>query len=127
MILSSHWADTEPEFWLGVSLLSALVLALLLWAKDAPALRDLTVLPAAGLVVFVASHGLENGAVLDRFAGTYAETPEADYPMVVTVLVALGGLMSALMAWRSFKASQYRAVWAGGAALLHRCWPSRWK
>ena len=26
--------------------------------------------------------------------------------------------MSALMAWRSFKASQYRAVWAGGAALF---------
>ncbi|MCA0907573.1 DUF2339 domain-containing protein [Ruegeria marisrubri] len=118
VILSWHWADTEPEFWLGVSLLSALVLALLLWAKDAPALRDLTVLPAAGLVVFVASHGLENGAVLDRFAGTYAETPEADYPVVVTVLAALGGLMSALMAWRSFKASQYRAVWAGGAALF---------
>ncbi|WP_170344954.1 DUF2339 domain-containing protein [Ruegeria atlantica] len=118
VILSWHWADTEPEFWLGVSLLSTLVLALLLWAKDAPALRDLTVLPAAGLVVFVASHGLENGAVLDRFAGTYAETPEADYPMVVTVLVALGGLMSALMAWRSFTTSQYRAVWAGGAALF---------
>ncbi|WP_298849843.1 DUF2339 domain-containing protein [uncultured Ruegeria sp.] len=118
VILSWHWADTEAEFWLGVTLLSVLILALLLWAKDAPALQDLTVLPATGLVFFVASHGLEYGAVLRSFSATYAETPEADYPMVVTVLVALGGVMSALMAWRSFTASQYRAVWAGGAALF---------
>ncbi|MCX8955562.1 DUF2339 domain-containing protein, partial [Ruegeria sp. NA] len=42
-ILSWHWADSAAEFWLGVCLLSALLLALLLWAKDAPALQDLTV------------------------------------------------------------------------------------
>lgn len=117
-ILSWHWADSAAEFWLGVCLLSALLLALLLWAKDAPALQDLTVLPATGLVFFVASHGLEYGAVLRGFADTYAETPEADFPRAATVLVALGALMSILMAWRSFRANQYRAIWAGGAVVF---------
>ncbi|NOD93045.1 DUF2339 domain-containing protein [Ruegeria sp. HKCCD4884] len=117
-ILSWHWADSAAEFWLGVTLLTALVLALLLWAKDAPALQDLTVLPAVGLVFYVLSHGLDQGAVLRDFAVTYAETVEADYPMVVTVLVALGALISILMAWRSAQASQFRAIWAGGAALF---------
>ncbi|NOE33631.1 MULTISPECIES: DUF2339 domain-containing protein [unclassified Ruegeria] len=117
-ILAWHWADTETEFWLGVTLLSALVLALLLWAKDAPALQDLTVLPAVGLVFNVLMHGLDQGAAFLGFAATYAETAEADYPMVVTVLVALGALISILMAWRSAKATQFRAIWAGGAALF---------
>ncbi|WP_050603148.1 DUF2339 domain-containing protein [Ruegeria sp. 6PALISEP08] len=116
-ILAWHWADSAAEFWLGVTLLTALVLALLLWARDAPALQDLTVLPAVGLVFYVLVHGLDHGAAFRSFAATYAETAEADYPMVITVLVALGAFISMLMAWRSAKASQFRAIWAGGAAL----------
>ncbi|EEE38601.1 hypothetical protein RKLH11_2444 [Rhodobacteraceae bacterium KLH11] len=118
VILSLHWADSTAEFWLGVILLSALVMSLILWAKAARALQDVTVLPALGLIWFVLVHGLDNGAVLRRFADTYAETAEADYPWSATLLVALGALITLLAAWRSFQAGRYAVVWAGAAALF---------
>lgn len=117
-ILSLHWPDSAGEFWLGVSLLSGLTLALVLWAKDARALQDVTVLPVLGLIWFVLIHGLDHGAVARGFTATYAETAEADYPMVVTLLVGLGALISVLAAWRSFTTTQYAVVWAGAAVLI---------
>ncbi|SDX64830.1 Uncharacterized membrane protein [Ruegeria halocynthiae] len=118
VILALHWPDSGGEFWLGVSLLTGLVLALILWAKDARALQDATVLPALGLIWFVLVHGLDDGAVLHRFAQTYAETAEADFPWSVTILVILGALISLLAAWRSFQTGRYGVVWAGGAAIF---------
>lgn len=117
-ILSLHWADSAAEFWLGVALLVAMLLALIIWAKDAPALQDMTALPGLGLIWFVLVHGLENGAVKRRFAATYAETAEADFPMSVTLLVSLGALISLLAAWRSFRAHRFQTVWAGAAVLF---------
>ncbi len=117
-ILSLHWADSTDEFWLGVALLTGLTMALMLWAKDARALQDVAVLPALGLIWFVLIHGLDNGAALLAFAGTYVETAEADFPMVVPVLVALGALITLLAAWRSFKGGRYSVLWAGASALF---------
>ncbi|WP_282152588.1 DUF2339 domain-containing protein [Ruegeria atlantica] len=118
VILAIHWPDSAAEFWLGVMLLAGLTLGLLTWASQARALQDLTILPAAGLTWFVLIHGWDNGSVARRFAETYAETAEADFPWAVTLLVALGALISGLAAWRSFRATEYRAVWAGGAAVF---------
>ncbi len=117
IILSLHWSDSSGEFWLGVALFTALILALILWTKAARALQDVTVLPALGLIWFVLLHGLDGGSVWRGFADTYVETAEAGYPWVVTLLVALGALISVLAAWRSFHAGRYAVVWAGGAAL----------
>ena len=117
-ILSLHWPDSAGEFWLGIALLSGLTLALMLWARGAVALQDVTAFPAVGLVWFVLIHGLDSGVILRQFADTYAETPEADYPWVVTTLTALGAMFSALAAWRSIHAAQYAAVWAGAAAVF---------
>lgn len=117
-ILSLHWADSAGEFWLGVCLLTGLTLALLLWARHAPALQDVTVIPAAGLIGFVLTHGLDKGAVARSFAATYSETTEADYPLVITLLVAVGALISGLSAWRSFTAERFAVAWAGAAALF---------
>ncbi|WP_377193462.1 DUF2339 domain-containing protein [Ruegeria meonggei] len=116
-ILALHWPDSAGEFWLSVVLLSGLTLALLLWAKDSTALQDATVLPALGLIWFVLGHGLDNGMTLRLFADTYAETPEADFPWVVTVLAGLGALLSVLAAWRSMQAKAFSAIWAGAAAI----------
>ncbi len=118
VILSLHWADSAGEFWLGVCLLAGLTLALMLWAKEARALQDLTVLPALGLIWFVLMHGLDSGAVLRTFTATYAETNEADYPLVITTLVTLSALLSIVAAWRSFGADQYPAASAGVAVLF---------
>ena len=117
-ILALHWADTTSEFWLSVTLLTGLTLALILWARNARSLQDATVLPALALIWFVFAHGMDNGAAFRRFAETYAETAEADYPWVVTILVALGAVISVCAAWRSFDTARYRAVWAGAAAVF---------
>ncbi|MES0825940.1 DUF2339 domain-containing protein [Ruegeria sp. SCP11] len=117
-IVSVHWADSSGEFWLGVALLSGLTLGLMVWGERAEALQDAIVLPALGLIWFVLVHGWDNGAVLRAFAETYAETPEADYPWVVTILTALGALISITAAWRSMRAQSYAEIWAGAAAVF---------
>ncbi|WP_170430066.1 DUF2339 domain-containing protein [Ruegeria arenilitoris] len=117
-ILSVHWADSPAEFWLGVTLLAALTLGLMLWGSRAEALKDATALPALGLVWFVLAHGWDNGIVLRQFAETYAETAEADYPWVVTILIMLGAVISVTAAWRSMQARTFPAVWAGAAAVF---------
>ncbi|WP_170545155.1 DUF2339 domain-containing protein [Ruegeria arenilitoris] len=117
-ILSVHWADSSAEFWLGVTLLAGLTLGLMLWGRRAEALKDATALPALGLVWFVLVHGWDNGIVLRQFAETYAETAEADYPWVVTILIMLGAAMSVTAAWRSMQAHTFPAVWAGAAAVF---------
>lgn len=118
VILSLHWADSSGEFWLTVALFVVLLLALIFWAKDAWALQDAAIFPAAGLLWSVFSHGADHGAVVRIFTDTYAETAEADYPMVVTMLVALGALVTLLAAWRSSRGGGYAVVWAGAAALF---------
>ncbi|WP_170379033.1 DUF2339 domain-containing protein [Ruegeria atlantica] len=117
-IVSLHWADSVDEFWLGVVLPSGMTLGLMLWAQRAEALQDATALPALGLVWFVLMHGLDNGIVLRQFAETFAETPEADFPWVVTILIALGVVISITSAWRSMNAQRYAAIWAGAAAVF---------
>lgn len=117
-ILSLHWPDSPAEFWLGVVLLSGLTLGLMIWASQARALQDMTVLPAAGLIWFILIHGWDHGTVARQFAETYAETAEADYPIALTMLVVLGAVISVLAAWRSLRATEYAAVWAAGAAIF---------
>ncbi|MGV6804023.1 MAG: DUF2339 domain-containing protein [Ruegeria sp.] len=118
VVLTIHWAGSSAEFWLTVLLLSSLVLGLVLWAKDAQALQDAALLPAVGLVAFVFLHGQEAGPVARRFADAYANTAEADFPLAVTFLAALGAVISVLAAWRSFQARQFALFWAGAAALF---------
>ncbi|WP_170385123.1 DUF2339 domain-containing protein [Ruegeria atlantica] len=117
-IVSVHWADSSGEFWLGVILLSGLTLGLMVWGQRAEALQDAVALPALGLIWFVLMHGWDNGTVLRQFAETYAETPEADYPWVITILTVLGAVVSITAAWRSMRAQSYAAVWAAAAAVF---------
>ncbi|KUJ80410.1 hypothetical protein AVO45_04990 [Ruegeria marisrubri] len=117
-IVSLSGGDSEAAFLLAVVLLSGLTIALVLWASSARALQDATLFPAAGLLWVVLVQGIEGGAAYLRFATTYAETPEADYPMLVTALVALAALLSVLAAWRSFRAGATAAIWAGAAAVF---------
>ncbi|WP_424832817.1 DUF2339 domain-containing protein [Ruegeria sp.] len=117
-ILSLFWANSVAEFWLVVTLLTALTLAVMVWAENARALQDITLFPALGLVWFVFAHGVNGGPVERIFANTYAETVEADTPFVITILVAIGLVISGLAAWRSLRAPNYKAIWAGAAAVF---------
>ncbi|WP_170473745.1 DUF2339 domain-containing protein [Ruegeria arenilitoris] len=117
-ILSFNGADSIAEFWLSVFLLSGLTLSLTLWARNARALQDATLLPALGLVWFVLAHGLDGGLAARDFAITYAQTAEADFPWVATILVALGAIISVCAALRSFASRRYSVVWAGAAAVF---------
>ncbi|MFA3919842.1 DUF2339 domain-containing protein [Ruegeria hyattellae] len=116
-IVSTHWVGSEAMFWLYALLLGGLTIALMTWASGASALQDATIFPAAGLLWLVYHQGF-GGVLYRRFAATYSETNEADYPMAVTILAALGAVLSLVAAWRSFRGGRYAAVWAGAAAVL---------
>lgn len=104
-------------FWPGVSGLVVLAVALALWSLSAPALQDLALLPALGLIAVVALEGQMGGPVLRAFEAAYAESAEADYPIAVTLLWALGLGLSAIAAGRALRPG-FGVAWAMGAAVL---------
>jgi uncharacterized membrane protein len=114
-------ADTAAESLLAFALLAALLLALALWAKDAPALADLTVLPALG---FLARLGLEalGGQLFSDFAAkAIALRPaESAAPVTVTALMALALAGTLAAAWRSLRMQDAATnlFWAAGATLF---------
>lgn len=116
--LSLIWMAGPAEFWLVVACLAGLTLIMIVWSVGAPALQDLAALPALGLgwVVFV--QGMERFEVFRAFTRTYAETAEADFPLQVSGLVALGLGLSLAAAWRSLRPTGHPAVWGGAAAVL---------
>lgn len=116
--LSITRTSGAAEFWLGALLLGGLTLALVLWARRAPALSDVTLFPAAGLLWFVFMHGISYAAVFRDFAATYSETVEADYPLTVSLLLLMAGLISLAAAWRSFRDPAHPGIWAGAGALF---------
>lgn len=113
--------DTAAEGLLAFALLAALLLALALWAKDAPALADLTALPALG---FLARLGMESfGWPLqyDFVMRTIVlRAPESAAPVTVTVLMALALAGTLAAAWRSFRGQDAATglFWAAGATLF---------
>ncbi len=100
-------------FWMSVSVLSGLTLALLIWARNAPAIADQTLLPAAALVVVIFG-----GDRIWRPVAEAARLPEADMPLIVTGLVALGMIISGVATWRSLRGGFASVFFAAGAALL---------
>lgn len=100
-------------FWISVLVVSGLTLALLIWARNAPAIADQTLLPAAALVVVIFG-----GDRIWRPVAEAASLPEADMPLMVTGLVALGLVISLVSAWRSLSGGIASVFFAAGAALL---------
>lgn len=100
-------------FWTAVVVLSGLTLALLLWARNASALTDLVALPAVGLLTTTAG-----GWRIWATEARAAEVPEASMPLMATVLVGIGLVVSAAAAWRSLHRDTARYFVAAGAALF---------
>ncbi|MGR3616702.1 MAG: DUF2339 domain-containing protein [Paracoccaceae bacterium] len=116
-LIARRPAGTEAMFWLAVLILAGLTLAMILWARRADALQDVTALPAVGLLFVVFIQGSDYGAAASAFRTTYFAGPEADYPFLATVLVALATVISLFAARRS-SSSDVAVFWAGGAVLF---------
>lgn len=112
-------AQTEAEGGLALLCLGFLALALILWAANAPALTDLAVLPIAGFLVRIALEALNYGPLFREFiAGTIAErAPETSGPMTASWVLGMATLITLAAAWRSFRDSDWRVVWAAVAVL----------
>lgn len=106
------------EFWVALLCLTGLGAAFMLWSVRGPALQDIAAFPVLGLAVAVSVAGDGREVIYRTFAATYAETPEADFPWTVSVLVAIGVGLSLLAAWRSLRQGDHPQLWAAAAALI---------
>lgn len=117
-VLVSIDASSAGEAWLSILALAILLGMAVVWFRHAPALRDMVVLPPLALlfVLFAQSEG--GGKLYQTFITGRSRLPESSPPWDVTILVALALVGSALIFWRGMRETQYRLVWAGGAALF---------
>lgn len=113
ILLPSVEASRADVFWTSISVLAGLTLAVLIWARNAPALTDLAALPAIGFVL-VAASGIQIWRPLARLA----QEPEADFPAIIPILIAVALLVSTAGAWRSLRGGQAQVFVAIGAVLF---------
>ncbi|HRK43796.1 MAG TPA: DUF2339 domain-containing protein, partial [Gemmobacter sp.] len=86
---------------LSLIVLAVLTLLLLLWADEAPGLRDLPVLPAAG---FLAKLVLADDLIREfRGAAIDLRAAEVAAPGTVTLILALAVAIAAAAGWRSWR------------------------
>lgn len=100
-------------FWAGCAVLSGLILALLIWARRAPGIADLCVLPALALIGTIPvstdiwMEGVKAWAM-----------PDGTMPLSTSVLVGIGVVISLVAAWRSLRGGEERHFFAAFAALF---------
>ena len=102
-ILLTMWKPGAPEIWLSVGLLAVLGGVLTLWSHRAPALQDAVLLPLGTLLLSAFAQAENRRVTYTQFTQTYAETPEAAFPWVITILVGIGVALSVLALWRSLR------------------------
>ena len=114
LILFAAYVTMDVDtFRAALLVLAALVAALLIWARNAPALTDQVAIPALALLALIPS-----GERVWDAAARAADQPEAARPLMVTWVVALALLLSGLAAWRSLKRGHGSVFVAAVAALL---------
>jgi uncharacterized membrane protein len=112
IILTGFDSGRVDVFWTAVVTLTALALALLVWARNAPALSDLVLLPTVALIIVIAG-----GWRIWAAEAVEASEPEADMAMLATWIVGIGLLISAVAAWRSLRGGPAKVFLAAGAAI----------
>jgi hypothetical protein len=118
VILLMMWKPGEVEIWLSVGLLAALGVLLISWSARAPALQDAALLPPLALLLSVFAQAENNRATYRTFTQAYAETPDADFPWVITILIGTAAVISALGLWRALRGGKFGVIWAAFAALF---------
>lgn len=117
-ILLIMWKSGEAEIWLSIGLLAVLAGLLISWSDRAPALQDAALLPPLALLLSVFAQSENASPIYRRFAATYSENPEAAFPWVITILVAIGASISVLALWRALRRGQFGVIWAAVAAVF---------
>lgn len=112
-------SGTTTEAMLVFGALTLLALAYLIWARDAPGLADIALIPALLFVIGLGLAGLDRWTIAGDFADQAAalRAPETSAPMTVSLLVAMAAAMSAAFAFRALVAGPLRRVHGLAAAL----------
>ncbi|MBW6505897.1 MAG: DUF2339 domain-containing protein [Rhodobacteraceae bacterium] len=114
-------SETAAESLFVFACLAALVLMFAIWAKGAPALADLTAVPALAYLARLATESL-GGPLHREFMAQMIvlRAPETTAPVTVTLLLALALAGSFAAAWRSLRVADtaFGIYWAAGAVLF---------
>ncbi len=108
--------DLGGAFWPALAGLAVLAGLLIVWSVRGPGLQDLALLPVVTLMALVAEQGANGRADWQAFAAAYSETSEADFPWTVTLLWALGMMLTGLAAGRALRPG-LGGAWAIAAAV----------
>lgn len=111
-------ADGAGEVWLAIIVTMLLLGMAVVWFRNAPALRDLVVLPPLAYLFTLFAQGSGFGDLQQLFFAGRERLPETAPPWDASWLVALALAGSALIFWRGMREKEYRLLWAGGAALF---------
>ncbi|OIQ45628.1 MAG: hypothetical protein BM558_02910 [Roseobacter sp. MedPE-SW] len=76
--------------------LVALLLACLIWMRQAPALFDHALVPGFAILVLVLLEGINSGPLFQEFLAAVERPPETAAPQIIWVLVAIGAVGSGL-------------------------------
>ena len=112
IVLTAFDTSRSEVFWTAIITLTVVSMGLLIWARNADALTDLAALPVVAYVLVVIG-----GWRIWRQASQGALEPEADMPMLVSWLVCIGIILSAVAAWRSLRGGPAHVFLAAGAAI----------
>lgn len=117
VILFIVWKPGASEIWLSIGFLTVLSIALIAWSHRAPALQDAALLAPVTLLLSVFAQAENRRITYETFSKTYSINPEASFPWVITVLVAIGAVISVLALWRALRGGQFGVIWAAVAAV----------
>ncbi|WP_122072991.1 DUF2339 domain-containing protein [Pseudophaeobacter sp. EL27] len=89
-------ADQAAVVTFALAALVALLLASLLWMRQAPALFDHVLVPGVAILVVVLLEGISFGPLFREFQAAVGRPPETAAPQTIWALVAIGALGSGL-------------------------------
>ncbi len=111
--------DAGPaELWLALFTLALLYLSATVWARRAPALDDLALIPPVLFLLVVADQAVSYGSIFRSFVDPVHLEPEAARPTEATVLAFMALAGSALAHWRGLFPGRRAIMWSAGAALF---------
>ncbi|MEO0393497.1 MAG: DUF2339 domain-containing protein, partial [Pseudomonadota bacterium] len=105
------------ELMAALILLVVFQLALAFWARSAPALTDLNIVPPVLYLAILAHQAVSEGSLFAQYQALISPTAFTGPEMFVCGLVGVGVLGSALALVRALQPSPYGLYWAYGLAL----------